>query len=182
MKKRILLFVVLLLVSASFAMADGLVVHFGLGYFASFLAPPFETVEEVEGGEKETGFFKNMPFGFFCFGGIGYGFGTEEAFSLGAEGAYSMAIATKPFRDFYGSLHGRVFFRYSHPEYFSVTGFTGVKGNLSLADHRTTPVFGIRTQYFSVAYLEYAIVLRGDFSKTYSHDISIGFILDTYRD
>jgi len=182
MKKKMLLIAGLCLVSTGLAMAEGIVFHAGLGYHASFLGTPIRAGDELgipSIGREDILVFKNLPLGLSLFGGIGYAFGSEEKFSVGGEGALGWAVSLKPLGAFHVFLQGRAFGRYAPFEMFSVAGFAGVKANLAVSHwvmpSGTYPVFGVRAEFFLFCF-EYGIVLRGNFSKVYSHDIVIGFM------
>jgi len=91
-------------------------------------------------------------------------------------------LSISPLGAFHFSLQVRAFAKYYPSGGFGITGFAGVKGNLAfptwVMPNGAYPIFGVRGEalYF---YLEYAAVLRGNFSNFYSHGISIGFSYST---
>jgi len=184
MKKKFLLIVGLFLCVASFALAEGIEGHLGIGYFASFLETPIE----VHPNEFFSSYFKdssdtvtvrNKLLGAIIYGGVGYGFGASQAFSMGLDFALSGEASTNPFGAFSFSLHGRGFGKYGPSKNFSVTAYSGVKGDITpiltgSLPKSAYPEFGVRVTV-SIFYLEYAAVLKQDFSSFFSHDVSVGF-------
>ena len=180
MKKKILLIAGLCLGSTGPAIAEGFVYHVGSGYYASFLGTPLRV--SSDSGEKNASDLKGMPLGLSQSVGVGYGFGSEKKFSVGGEGVAGWVRSLNPSGIDVLSLQVRVFGRYvPFKEFFNVTGFAGFKSNLPLSKRKIPsganhPVFGIRLDSAYFFYLEYAVVLRGNFSGVYSHDIAIGFM------
>jgi len=182
MKKTILLFTGICLISTKFVMAEGFAFHGGLGYHSSFSGASIRADNEWRSsnfGEKSILVLKNMPHGLSLLVGLGYAFGSEKKITVGSEGVLGSAISLNPPEANNLFLQGRAFAKYTPSEKFSVTGFAGVKSHLALSKWAMPsgayPVFGVRIEPL-VFYLEYGVVLRGNFSNVYSHDIAIGLM------
>jgi len=159
MRKAILLIMGFCL-CAGLVMAEGREFQAGAGYYAGFWGPSM------------PGFLEIMPLGLSAYGGIGYGFGDSQAFSLGFEAAASwgLPVSMRLYERSNRSLQGRIFAKYNNSEIFSITGFGGFNGGFLII----TPVFGARITVLSF-YFEYAAVTARDCSSVYLHSIGLGF-------
>lgn len=176
MKKTVLI-VLILAISAGFAGASGLDMHFGMGYNAQFFG---------DYADLDTSFSSNvgwMPYGVGAYAGIGYGFGARNLFNIGVEPAVNMGFNFKSDVAIANILvHARAYIKFKFASQFTLAAYGGYAWNIfggtsngaAFNFNEWAPLVGGRLTLLFL-YAQYDVTFYQDPSLPLHHNFGIGF-------